>query len=63
MKIAIGCDHGGIALKSAIVAELQRRGIDIVDVGCFDTSSAAKYAGNYEHFVCLHRQHLQIAYG
>ena len=39
MKIAIGCDHGGIALKPAIVEELKRRGIDIVDVGCYDTSS------------------------
>ena len=39
MKIAIGCDHGGIALKPAIVEELKRRGVDIVDVGCYDTSS------------------------
>ena len=39
MKIAIGCDHGGIVLKEAILAELNKRGIEVVDKGCFDSSS------------------------
>lgn len=39
MKIAVGCDHGGYALKEAVIAELQKRGIEIVDKGCADTSS------------------------
>ena len=39
MKIAMGCDHGGIVLKPAIVAELQKRGIEIADKGCFDGES------------------------
>ena len=39
MKVAIGCDHGGYALKEAVIAELQKRGIEIVDKGCTDTSS------------------------
>lgn len=39
MKIAIGCDHGGIVLKEAILAELNKRGIEVIDKGCFDSSS------------------------
>lgn len=39
MKIAIGCDHGGIVLKPAIVEYLQGKGIDVVDFGTFDTAS------------------------
>lgn len=39
MRIAMGCDHGGIVLKPAIVAELQKRGVEIVDKGCFDGES------------------------
>ena len=33
MKIAIGCDHGGFVLKSAIVEYLSSRGIEVVDYG------------------------------
>lgn len=36
MKIAIGCDHGGIVLKPAIVEELNKRGIEVEDFGCYD---------------------------
>ncbi len=39
MKIAIGCDHGGIVLKPAIVETLEKRGIQVEDMGCHDTSS------------------------
>ena len=34
MKIAIGCDHGGIVLKAAIVDLLQQRGVAVTDMGC-----------------------------
>jgi len=33
MKIAIGCDHGGIDLKLEIVKHLEERGCEIVDFG------------------------------
>lgn len=33
MKLAIGCDHGGIDLKIEIVKHLEERGIEIVDFG------------------------------
>ena len=39
MKIAIGCDHGGIVLKPAIKKVLENNGIDIVDMGCEDIKS------------------------
>ena len=39
MKIAIGCDHGGIVLKPAIVEELNKRGIEVEDFGCYDENS------------------------
>lgn len=39
MKIAVGCDHGGINLKPFVEKVLKEREIEIVDMGCFDTSS------------------------
>lgn len=39
MKIAVGCDHGGIVLKDTILQTLKDRGIDIVDCGCFEGES------------------------
>ena len=37
--IAIGCDHGGFALKELVVAHLKSNKIEVKDVGCYDTSS------------------------
>lgn len=39
MKIAIGCDHGGIVLKPIVKKVLEENGIEIIDKGCFDTKS------------------------
>ncbi|MEE9369457.1 MAG: ribose 5-phosphate isomerase B [Pontiella sp.] len=39
MKIAIGADHGGFALKSRIVDILKEKGITVEDVGCYSTDS------------------------
>lgn len=33
MKLAIGCDHGGIDLKIEILKHLEERGIEVVDFG------------------------------
>ncbi len=33
MKLAIGCDHGGIELKLEIVKHLEERGVEVVDFG------------------------------
>ena len=37
--IALGCDHGGFALKQAIMAYLEENHIPYKDFGCYDTSS------------------------
>ena len=39
MKIAIGSDHGGFALKEVVLPFLQGLGHEIMDVGCYDTES------------------------
>ncbi len=39
MKVAIGCDHGGYILKSAVISTLQDLGADVVDFGTNGTDS------------------------
>ena len=39
MKIAIGCDHGALELKSVVVAHLQKRGFEVVDFGTHSAAS------------------------
>ena len=50
MKVAIGSDHGGFALKKVILSLLQELGHDILDVGCFDYDSV-DYPG-FADLVC-----------
>lgn len=40
MKIAIGCDHAGISLKTNLITYLQNQGIDIIDVGAYNTTAS-----------------------
>ncbi len=39
MKVAIGCDHGGINLKPVLIEYLEKKGIEYKDFGCFDKTS------------------------
>jgi ribose 5-phosphate isomerase B len=39
VKIAVGCDHGGIALKEEIVAEVKELGHEVEYQGCFAAES------------------------
>ena len=39
MKIALGCDHGGFALKQEIIRYLKEKGMEYQDFGCMDTVS------------------------
>ena len=39
MKIAIGCDHGALALKNKVVAHLEKQGHEVVDFGTHTTAS------------------------
>ena len=33
MKVAIGCDHGALDLKIAVIKHLEKKGIEVVDFG------------------------------
>lgn len=39
MKVAIGCDHGGIDLKETVIATLREMNIDAEDMGTHDRNS------------------------
>lgn len=39
MKIALGCDHGGVSLKIAIAKHLESKGIEIKDFGTYTEES------------------------
>ena len=62
--IAIGCDHGGFALKQEIIKHLTKKGIDFEDFGCFSEASCdytdygkavaeAVAAGKYEKGILI----------
>ena len=39
MKIAIGCDHGALALKNKVISHLKERGFAVVDFGTYTLDS------------------------
>ena len=39
MKIAIGCDHGALALKNKVAAHLEKRGFEVKDFGTYTPDS------------------------
>lgn len=39
MKIAIGCDHGGLDIKNAIIRSLEEQGIAYTDFGTYTAES------------------------
>ena len=39
MKIAIGCDHGALALKNAVKAHLEKKGHEVCDYGTYSLDS------------------------
>ena len=51
--IAIGCDHGGFALKEAVKKHLEEKGIEIKDFGCYSPESVdyAVHAAKVAHCV------------
>ena len=38
-KISLGCDHAGFEMKAAVIAHLNERGWDVIDVGTNSTDS------------------------
>ncbi len=51
--IAIGCDHGGFALKEAVKKHLEEKGVEVKDFGCYSTESVdyAVHAAKVAHCV------------
>ena len=49
-KIVIGCDHGGVELKNEIIAHLNKRGIEVTDVGTY-TKDSCNYP-DYARALC-----------
>ena len=39
MRIAIGCDHGAIALKNVVIPHLQSKGYEVADFGTYTSES------------------------
>ena len=58
MKIAIGCDHGGLEHKNAIAEHLKERGFEVKDFGIYEQMSvdypdiAVKVAGSVKDGEC-----------
>ena len=42
MKIAIGCDHGALDLKNAVIAHLESKNYEVVNFGT-DTLDSCDY--------------------
>lgn len=47
MKIAVACDHGGLNLKKAMIAYVEKLGHEVKDFGTHDNSSC-----DYPDFAC-----------
>ena len=39
MKVAIGCDHGALDLKNAVIKHLEKKGIEVRDFGTYTLDS------------------------
>ena len=39
MKIALGCDHGALDLKNALIAHLEKNGYEVKDFGTYTSDS------------------------
>ena len=53
-KITIGCDHAAYELKLKVIAHLQERGVEVIDVGT-DSSESCDYPV-FAHKVCKNVQ-------
>lgn len=74
MKIAVGCDHGGLELKNAIKKHLEENGYEVIDVGTYTKDSVhypiygeavarkvANHEAEYGIIVCTSGEGIMIA--
>ena len=56
MKIAIGSDHGGFALKEAVKKHLEAKGAEVEDFGCYSADSVdyAVFGAKVAHLSLIH---------
>lgn len=52
MRVAVGADHGGCPLNELIIAELKKRGHEVIDFGTHDPSQPDDYP-DYARVVAL----------
>jgi ribose 5-phosphate isomerase B len=50
MKIAIGCDHAGFAIKNVIIEHITKKGYEVIDVGTNSADSC--HYPIYAHALC-----------
>ena len=50
MKIAIGCDHAGFAIKNVIIEHITKKGYEVADVGT--NSAESCHYPIYAHALC-----------
>ena len=53
-KITVGCDHAAYELKLKVIAHLQERGVEVIDVGT-DSTASCDYP-MFAHAVCKNVQ-------
>ena len=53
-KITVGCDHAAVELKKKVIAHLNERGVEVIDVGTHSTESC-DYP-NFARAVCKNVQ-------
>lgn len=61
MKIAIGCDHAGFAIKSVIIEHIKKKGYEVIDVGTNSADSC--HYPIYAHALCKKIQSGECALG
>lgn len=61
MKIAIGCDHAGFAIKNLIIEHIKNKGYEVVDVGTNSADSC--HYPIYAHALCEKIQSGECALG
>ncbi|HEX7008653.1 MAG TPA: ribose 5-phosphate isomerase B [Phycisphaeraceae bacterium] len=62
MKIAVACDHGGLALKAPLIQTLQELGHDVVDLGAHQLDPQDDYP-DFARYVGQAIQHQQAERG